>query len=92
MKCPIFTGEDSMRAHSVTVEYRVDLQKLYLKIATDVYRIASDLKCPQCGKWETVGPKEIAAYLRTGWPEHCGETMHLITHDEISQRIAYQGA
>ena len=35
------------------------------------------LWCPLCLRTKTVGLQAMSRYLREGWPECCGQTMHL---------------
>jgi hypothetical protein len=56
------------------------------KIAADAFPNGAWLKChdPRCDRGERVTTATAAEYLAHGWPQHCGQTMRLVTEPRTS--------
>jgi len=46
----------------------------------------SILKCDVCGKIKPLSMDGVDCYIRSGWPNHCGQTMRLITLREQQEQ------
>jgi hypothetical protein len=44
--------------------------------------IGAKLVCDKCGKVKWLDTSRVRAYVSNGWPEHCGQTMRLVTATE----------
>ena len=53
------------------------LANLQRNIAADVWPNGAKLECDECGRTVNATSAECGEYLRSGWPNCCGQTMKL---------------
>ena len=58
-------------------------QGLHERMGNDLAKLGGVLRSNKCGHEQTMTADQIAAYLRRGWPEHCGHTMRWVTQREL---------
>jgi len=56
----------------------IELSKIQLKIAKDVWPNGTLLKCSICGKEQQASSDDCGYYLRCGWPKCCQKTMGIV--------------
>jgi len=61
------------------------LQNLHADIAADLYPDGGWLKCIECGRRQSFTTSDAGRYLKSGWPEHCGQLMIVIGLRPLSE-------
>lgn len=51
------------------------------RVAAEAFPKGAHLHCAntECNRGERATTADCARYLATGWPEHCGQTMAIVT-------------
>jgi hypothetical protein len=57
------------------------LKDLHSNISKDVWPEGAKLKCKTCGEIITITTEECGKFLASGWPEHHGITMIMVSDD-----------
>jgi len=60
---------------------------IHQKVANDVWPMGATLHCAVCEKHDVkISSMDCSHYLRTGWPQCCGQTMMLESNDHEGLR------
>jgi hypothetical protein len=56
---------------------------LQKKMAKDLIGLGGLLVCAKCSAARQITEDQIAKYLGSGWPQHCGQTMTWKTRSQL---------
>jgi hypothetical protein len=56
---------------------------MYSDMAEKIY--GGELRCEKCGIKIKPNKHDIAVFLQSGWPYHCGETMRYVSAKELDE-------
>jgi len=61
---------------------------LHAAIAADLSGFGGILRCTECRREQGLSEEQIARYLRSGWPKHCGRSMRWVTRQQQTEEAA----